>query len=178
MYCAGCGQPLTTGQQVCGKCGKPFAATPAAAPFASRYAAIGGYRVRRHLQPLGYVWIGYACWSLLQVLVTATLLTGMSGLFGNRWLDPGMMWSHFPFYNAPWLVTVITVVTVARAILSGATGVALLSKAPWGRTLAIIAAFLTILKPLTGTAVAIYTLWVLMPAQSRSEYEAISLPTD
>lgn len=176
MYCAGCGNLLDPDQQVCGKCGKPVVASPIpSGPAPLPYPT--GNRVQRHIQSLGYVWIAYACWSLLQVAVAATFITGMSGMFGNRFLNPMTMWSHFPFYNAPWLITLITVVTVGRAILSGATGVALLTKAPWGRTLALVAAFLTVLKPLTGTAVAVYTFWVLMPATSRSEYDAISMPS-
>ncbi|HEY0794955.1 MAG TPA: hypothetical protein VGD64_04165 [Acidisarcina sp.] len=179
MYCAGCGQLLATNQQACGKCGKPV---NAAAPVSSGSPSYPvpypiGARVQRHIQSLGYVWIAYACWSFLQVAVAATFFTGMSGMFGSRFINPMMFWSHFPFYNAPWLVPLITIVTVGRAILSGATGVGLLTKAPWGRTLALVAAFLTVLKPITGTAVAVYTFWVLMPAPSRAEYEAISLPT-
>lgn len=178
MYCSGCGQLLDTDQQVCGKCGKPVNASVAAAsPTGPRPPYPTGDRVHRHIRTLGYVWIAYACWSLLQVAVAATFLTGMLGIFGNHFISPMTFWSRFPFYNAPWLVTLITVVTVGRAILSGATGVALLSRSPWARTLALVASFFTIFKPLIGTGVAIYTLWVLMPAASRAEYEALSLPT-
>src|SRR5450432_2550221 len=101
MYCAGCGNKLDTNQQVCGKCGKPVASAPTAAtprsypspapapyPSPAPYLAQDRHRVQRHIQSLGYVWIAYACWSLLQVAAVATFMTGMSGIFGNRFLSP------------------------------------------------------------------------------------------
>ena len=57
---------------------------------------------------------------------------------------------------------------------TGATGIALNRRAPWARMLAIVAAFLTIIKPIAGTALAIYTLWVLMPSPSAQEYEQMA----
>lgn len=133
-------------------------------------------RVARNLQTVGTLWLVYAGWCLLQVLVAATILTGMSGMFGMHWrIDPEVLWSHFPFFNTPWVVTLITVTVVGRVILSAATGVGLLMRAPWGRTLGLVASFLTIFKPLFGMLLAIYTLWVLLPRASRQEYDEISL---
>ncbi|HWG19276.1 MAG TPA: hypothetical protein VG225_02020 [Terracidiphilus sp.] len=74
----------------------------------------------------------------------------------------------------PWLIPVITVVLISRAILSLVAGLALVKRAPWARIFAIVAAFLTIIKPITGTALAIYTLWVLMPSASAREYDQIA----
>jgi hypothetical protein len=75
-----------------------------------------------------------------------------------------------------WLPGVITAFVFGRAILSVITGISLLRRAPWARTLAIVTAFLTLIKPLTGTILAIYTLWVLLPAPSGQEYEEIAVP--
>ena len=174
MYCSACGQLLEPNQPVCRRCGKPAAGVPA--PLQAPPFRTGCIRVHKHLQTLGVLWIVYAGWSVLQVIVAATILTGMSGMFGNHWgMNPGLFWDRFPFFNAPWLVTVITVLTVARAILSAATGVCLLMKVRSGRILAIVAAVLTVIKPILGTALAIYTFWVLAPRNSAVEYEEISL---
>ena len=39
--------------------------------------------------------------------------------------------------------------------------------------LAIVCAFLTLIRPFLGTALAIYTLWVLLPSASGQEYEQL-----
>jgi hypothetical protein len=43
--------------------------------------------------------------------------------------------------------------------------------------LAIVTAFLTLIRPFTGTALAIYTLWVLLPGASGQEYDQIAEPS-
>jgi uncharacterized protein YybS (DUF2232 family) len=74
-----------------------------------------------------------------------------------------------------WLPGFITILVCGRAFLAALTGIALLRRASWARTLAIVTAFLTLIKPLTGTVLAIYTLWVLLPAPSGQEYEQIAV---
>lgn len=75
-----------------------------------------------------------------------------------------------------WLPGFITALVFGRALLAVVTGISLLRRAPWARTLAIVTSFLTLIKPLTGTILAIYTLWVLLPAHSGQEYEQIAVP--
>jgi hypothetical protein len=53
------------------------------------------------------------------------------------------------------------------------TGIGLLRREPWARTLAIVTAFLALIHPFTGTILGIYTLWVLLPSASGQEYEQI-----
>lgn len=50
----------------------------------------------------------------------------------------------------------------------------LLERAPWARLLLIVLAILSILKFPLGTILAIYTLWVLLPARSGTEYEQLA----
>ena len=42
---------------------------------------------------------------------------------------------------------------------------------PWARVLALILAFLDLINVPFGTALGVYTLWVLLPAQSEEDYE-------
>ena len=72
------------------------------------------------------------------------------------------------------LLPVIAVYTVITAALALLVGYSLLTRRPWGRTLAIVVGILTLLKPLLGTALGIYTLWVLAPSVSGYEYDAIA----
>jgi ABC-type glycerol-3-phosphate transport system permease component len=69
---------------------------------------------------------------------------------------------------------VVAVVTVLSVALSAFTGWSLLKRKPWGRTLSIVAAILALLKFPFGTALGIYTLWVMVPAEAAMEWEAIA----
>jgi ABC-type glycerol-3-phosphate transport system permease component len=69
------------------------------------------------------------------------------------------------------LIAVYVVMTVALAVF---TGYSLLSRKPWGRTLAIIVAVLALLKFPFGTALGIFTLWVMAPGESGMEWEAMA----
>jgi hypothetical protein len=53
-------------------------------------------------------------------------------------------------------------------------GISLLARKPWGRVLGIVVAILSLVKFPVGTALGIYTLWVLAPAESGLEYDAIA----
>jgi len=75
------------------------------------------------------------------------------------------------------LLPVIATLTVVSAALAFVTGFSLLSRRPWGRILAIVAAVLALLKFPLGTALGIYTLWVLVPAESGIEYDSITAQT-
>ncbi len=68
----------------------------------------------------------------------------------------------------------IAIATVVAAALALVTGFSLLTRRPWGRVLAIVAAILALLKFPLGTALGIYTLWVLAPGASGLEYDAIA----
>jgi len=90
----------------------------------------------------------------------------------------GWMWGrHFAGFGPPWmgaLLPVVAVVTVVAAGLALLVGYSLLTRQSWGRVLAIVVAILTLLKFPFGTALGIYTLWVLAPSMSGAEYEAIA----
>jgi hypothetical protein len=168
MYCSGCGQALSPGQPFCPHCGRPVAGNATvAAPAVFLYT-----RVHRHIQTLSILWIAYGVWTLLQWLLALSFFSGVfGGYFGHMSYGP---FGAFPFSHMPWFVPLITALVIARTILSLSTGLALVTRARWGRIFAIVVAFLTLLKPITGTILAIYTLWVLLPSLSGAEYEQIS----
>ncbi len=165
MYCTACGQQLVQGAVVCPRCGRPAGVTP----FPVIYK-----RVHRHVQTLGVLWLVFAGWTVLQGLIVVLVLSGVSlwGMHGHT----GMMFWPFRGGHVPWLVPVVALILGVRAILSVVTGIALMQRKPWARVLAIVAAILTILKPITGTALAIYTLWVLAPRLSGQEWEQMTTP--
>lgn len=171
MYCSGCGQPIPPGQQFCTNCGRPVAAAPMPPASPSYFYT----RVHRHIQALSILWIAYAAWTLLQWLIAMSIFGGMMHNYFGHW-NHGP-WGDMPFGHMAWFVPLITVVLIGRVILSLVTGLALLNRSRWARILAIVAAFLTIFKLFTGTALAIYTLWVLLPSASGQEYDQLAPPS-
>ncbi|WP_263382755.1 hypothetical protein [Granulicella arctica] len=134
-------------------------------------------RVQRHLQTLGVLWCVYGAFRLVRGLIGIVILRAMtlhgfgdgSWPFGGSFGTMAPSWLHI-------LLPIIAVVTVAGTILSFVTGYGLLTRKRWGRTLAMITAILSLIKFPVGTAMGIYTLWVLAPAGSAPDYEAISEP--
>ncbi|HEX4007878.1 MAG TPA: zinc ribbon domain-containing protein [Acidobacteriaceae bacterium] len=168
MYCSACGQPIDAYQPFCPRCGRQV--TPIAMPTPPPWIWT---RVHRHVHTLGILWIVYAGWTLLQWMMIVPFL---SGTFRGWGFPGGHSWDGFifPFERLPWLVPMITAILALRAALCLVTGISLLRRVRWARPLAIVAAFLTLIKPLTGTALAIYTLWVLLPGASGQEYDQIA----
>ena len=60
------------------------------------------------------------------------------------------------------------------ALLTFVAGWGLYKREPWGRTFALVMAFLNLLSVPFGTALGIYTLVVLLPGESDAEWKAIS----
>jgi hypothetical protein len=62
---------------------------------------------------------------------------------------------------------------VLRAALALAAGWGLMERAPWGRIVAIVAAFLSLLRFPFGTALGIWTLVVLLGYRNSTLYEQL-----
>jgi hypothetical protein len=168
MFCSGCGQIVDPSQQFCLKCGR---AVPHVAPV-SVPAPWFYTRVHRHIQSLSVLWIAYGVWTVVAWALAMSFFAGMFGGYFGHWHHGPF--GEFPFNNMPWFAPFITIIVIGRAILCFATGIALNRRAPWARMLALVAAFLTLIKPITGMALAIYTLWVLLPSPSAQEYEQMA----
>jgi hypothetical protein len=63
---------------------------------------------------------------------------------------------------------------IGAAAVGLVAGWGLLDRQPWARTLAIVLACFSLLDMPFGTALGIYTLWVLLPAKSEEEFRQIS----
>ena len=165
MYCSACGQPMDVSQTICQRCGRQTASIASYAPVA--YAR---NRVQRHMHTVAILWIAYSLWILLHWGIAVGLLAGVFAHWGQ--INHGFEGFYaFPFFHATWLVPIITAVLVGRAMLCLVTGISLLRRASWARTLAIVTAFLALIHPFTGTILGVYTLWVLLPAASGQEYD-------
>ena len=154
MFCDRCGTRVTDVYSFCPKCGKGLCQTPLM-PTASRVAG--------HSRLLGILWLAY---SAVRLIPGLGLLSVSSHVF------------DFLPHHLPGIAHGIFQAGGAFLVISGILGLAagwgLLEREPWARTLALVLGFLSLFKVPVGTALGIYTLWVLLPAQSEQEYRRLA----
>jgi len=170
MVCQACGSAVAGPGAFCTKCGVQAPGGPPM--YGQRMEAP---RVRGHLQTLGILWCVYGVYRAAAGILAALVLAGisMSGRLGE-WSGPNDLY-FLP--HASWmaaLLPVVVVYTLISSAFSFVTGFALMRRLPWGRVVAIVMGVLALLKPVLGTALGIYTLWVLAPGASGVEYDAMA----
>jgi hypothetical protein len=171
MYCDKCGATISSGAQFCSTCGKAIGAAPiiAAAPNAIRPASDG--RVQRHIQLLASLWLANGI--LRFVEVGSILIAGEIFPFMASWGISGRF-SNWPFNFLPFGLYAIAGLLAFFGVLHLLLAWGLFQREPWARMLGIVIGFLALLRPPFGTALGIYTIWVLLPQQSGLEYEHLS----
>ncbi len=152
MFCNHCGAELQEGQRFCPLCGKPAGET--AVPPA-------GSRLARHLRLLGVLWIVISVFRLFGAGVC--LIVG-NVLFRHIRMPPPV--ADF----LPALMSLIAGFLLLSAVAGFAAGWGLLQRLPWARVLALIIAGVSLLDIPFGTALGVYTLWVLLPSEADEEY--------
>jgi hypothetical protein len=168
MFCSACGQAIDAYQAYCPRCGRQVTPIEMPPPLPWIWT-----RVHRHVHTLGILWIVFAALTLLKWMVVAPFLAGIT----HGWPLP---FSHeiegfaMPFHQMPWLIPIITATLLVRAVLCLIAGVALLRRAGWARIFSIVVAFLMLIHPPFGTALGVYTLWVLLPSLSAQEYQQLA----
>jgi hypothetical protein len=153
MYCVRCGRPMQATESFCAACGKPVKDMPLM-PSQSRIAG--------HVRLLGIFWIAISTFRILPALI-------LGAIFGAT--------SDFP-PGAPEFVHQIVMAAAALLFIGGAfgilAGIGLLNRASWARMMAIVLGCIGLVDMPFGTALGVYTLWVLLPAESEHEYQQIS----
>ena len=158
MYCDACGTKVADGQRFCSACGKAMGAAPVAR------AAGPGTRVAAHLRVLAVLWIARA----VLALAPALILLGFS-----RWLLPAEGQADVP----PFLHPLLNGIAWGMLALAGGCFVAawgLLERAPWARLYTIVVGAVSLVEIPFGTALGIYSLWVLLPESSETEYRQLA----
>jgi hypothetical protein len=179
MYCDGCGTSLTSGAQFCVKCGKAIVGGGAAAPATGRgvgQTAGGDGRVRRHLRTVATLWtingilrLAEVCGMLVFGSMVFPFLRGWGRSvvwpFGGRWgLD-------VPFLSGLFFAGIfLGLFGVLHLVLAWG----LFERESWARMLGLVIGFLALLRFPLGTALGIYTLWVLLPEESGAEYDRLT----
>jgi hypothetical protein len=158
MFCDKCGAPAQPDQRFCGRCGKEFAGGAVGFPRRSRVA--------EHIRLLGILWLALSAVNAVAGLV----LFGLANTVFAHLHELGAP-SDVPTGFLHSLFATIGILVLAKAAAGFLAGWGLLQRAPWARMLTIILAFFALFHIPFGTALGIYTLWVLLPASADAEYE-------
>ena len=184
MFCAHCGAKVQSGQVFCSNCGQPLTGaappsapiSPSAAPpqastgqssaMTSRSAEVKPSSVAQHVKVLGILWIIY---SALRLIPGLALL-----VFGH---------ARFPFMLSPFpggfhglvgpLLSMLGLTFSVLAIAGIIGGLGILSYHSGARVLIIVLACLSLIHFPFGTALGIYTLWVLLSSGADREYQRL-----
>jgi len=157
MFCSACGAEIQPQFTACPKCQRPL--TPAA-------AAIPPSRLDRHIGILSTLWLitgalfaipGFILMTMSKIARIAVPATEEVGRF-----------------VAPLALSIIGFTLLVIAAGGILVGLGLRSRLPWGRTAAIVLGILSLFHPPLGTALGIYTLWVLLGDQSGAEYQRLA----
>jgi hypothetical protein len=128
-----------------------------------------GRRVAEHYHLLGILHLVYSA----LVSIPGLMMIFVGKVF-FEWLGPFVGHNPPPPFIGP-LIMLIGWLILARGVLGIVAGVGLLQRAPWARIWALVMAFLSVLSIPFGTALGIYTIWVLLGAGSEEEYRLLSL---
>ena len=158
MFCDGCGSAVQPGQAFCSRCGKQIVGT-----ITVMQPRPG--RVQSHTHLLGIIWLAISAFNTIAGVVLYILAN--------------TLFAHMRDYGAPQgsflrpLLSVIGIFVLAKAAFGFIAGWGLLQREPWARILTLVLGFISLFHVPFGTAVGVYTLWVLLPAQSEEEYDAM-----
>src|SRR5262249_44744923 len=125
-------------------------------------------RVGRNINALSTFWLIYG---ILRMIAALALFS--FGRLVFPWFITGPHtwgWERLVPFGLFWGSTFAA--AFAGAYLFVAWGLS--EREPWARTLAIVLSFFAVLRFPLGTALGIYTLWVLLPDPSRREYDQLA----
>ncbi len=159
MFCDSCGTQLQAQQQYCSGCGKPITGGIVGYPRRSR--------IQEHVRLLAILWFALGAFEMLGgvvlVVLANTLFVHLAAMEPPQPGGPPLT------FLRP-LISVIGIFVLGKGLAGFLAGYGLLNREPWGRVLALVLGFLALLNVPLGMALGIYTLWVLLPANSEEEY--------
>lgn len=170
MFCNRCGSALIAGVQYCTQCGQAVASVPPpagavpAVPYPATYAPAGG-RVAHHRNTVGVLWLVLGAFGMIGAMVLFILASS------RPWENPYS--TGAPAFLAP-MFSAIALLLLIFSVLRIVAGIGLLQAQRWARVLTIVVAIVSLLDIPFGTALGIYSLWVLMPDTSDFEYNQLA----
>jgi len=156
MFCNRCGTELQSGFVVCPKCGRRIG---------DPVSGVAQSRLERHLHTLGTLWMVIG--GLFLIPAVGLMVFGSSLHLVLHGREP--MEGFLPVFVA---VASGTFLILAAGGLC--VGLGLMQRAPWARVAAIVLGVLALFHPPFGTALGVYSLWVLLADESGEEYRYLS----
>jgi hypothetical protein len=118
--------------------------------------------VAAHIRLLGILWLALSALDAVGGVVALVLANTLFSRWGPE---------NIPMFLHP-LMSVVGIFSIVKAVGGFLAGWGLLNRQPWARMLAIVLGVISLFFHIPfGTALGIYTLWVLLPAHSEEEYE-------
>jgi drug/metabolite transporter (DMT)-like permease len=156
MFCNGCGTGLQPNFIVCPHCGKPVGA---------QVSSVTRSRLRSHLSTLGTLWIIAGGFFLLPSL----------GVF----FAAGV--AHIAIHDSvvgralgPLVLTLLGGIFLLVGVGGILVGVGLRNRESWARVVAIVLGIIALIHFPFGTALGVYTLWVLISDDGGAEYRRVA----
>ena len=163
MYCDSCGAELEAGHVFCPKCGKRLI------PVAPQTQPVS--RVAQHGRLVGILWIAYSA---------LTTLVGIVLLIVFQHILPAILRYQPPQQQGPPpevvfgllrpIMHIVAVLVLVKGVAGLIAGIGLLDSAEWSRMLTLVLACISILSFPVGTAIGVYSLWVLLSHNAEAEF--------
>jgi ABC-type spermidine/putrescine transport system permease subunit II len=156
MFCNYCGSQVAAEQSVCSHCGGRTTGVLA--------ASAARKRVAEHIHLLAILWFVLGVFFVVPAVIMGVLASVVVVPLVSQSTD------KMAIVLAPVVFVTLCVVFLVSAALHFTAGWGLLKMRPWGRTFALVIAFLALVSPPFDTALGIYTLFVLLPDAAGDEY--------
>jgi predicted nucleic acid-binding Zn ribbon protein len=161
MFCDGCGTAVQPGQAFCSKCGKQIIG-----PVSWAQPRAG--RVQEHVRLLGLLWLAFSAFNT----VAAVILYVLANTLFAHMRELGAPEAQTSFLRP--LLSVVAILLLAKAAIGFVAGWGLLQREKWARIVVLVLAFVSLFTNIPfGTALGVYTMWVLLPSDSEREYDAL-----
>jgi ABC-type glycerol-3-phosphate transport system permease component len=161
MFCDSCGAAVQPAQTFCNRCGKQFIGRVAVLQQPT-------CRVQAHTHLLGILWLAISAMNAVAGIVLCVL--GSSVLVHLREMGAP---AEFPAGFLSSLFGIVGIAILVKSAFGFVAGWGLLRYQSWARVLTLVLAFIALFHVPFGTALGVYTLWVLLPAQSQQEYDTL-----
>jgi len=162
MFCDRCGTAVQPGQGFCSKCGKQIVG-----PLGLMQPHRG--RVQEHVRLVGLLWLAFSAFNAIGGVVLYVIANTLLVHLRRGGIEGGP-----PAFLTP-LLSTVAILLLAKAACGFVAGWGLTQREPWARVVVLVLAFVSLFTNIPfGTALGIYTMWVLLPAESEQEYEAMA----
>jgi hypothetical protein len=171
MFCQYCGSALDDGARFCKSCGN---AVPAPATTPQVFAPDPVQVLSNHVRVMGILWFVYSIFHITMAVWTLAFSHYFLPAIQDAISHTNTVFP-FPLFRFMHMFYALTAIYgVATGILGIFAGVALLQRTRNARVVAIVAAFICVISMPFGTAIAVYTLVILLPGHSARAYEQIA----